>query len=56
MTVTELAQRARDGREALVEMAYRGILLATAAMAVRNLVILGLLSTPALLAAAGRSG
>lgn len=56
VTVTELSQRARDGSEALTDMAYRGILLATAAMAVRNLVILGLLSAPALVAAAGPLG
>ena len=53
VTVTELSQRARDGRAALIDTAYRGILLSTGAMAVRNLVVLGLLSTPALLAAAG---
>lgn len=56
VTVTELSQRASDGRAALIEMAYRGILLATAAMAVRNLVILGLLSMSALLAAVGSLG
>ena len=52
VTVTELAQRARDGRAALLDMAYRGILLATGAMAVRNVVLLGLLAVPALVVAA----
>jgi uncharacterized membrane protein (DUF4010 family) len=40
----------------MLDTAYRGILLSTAAMAVRNLVVLGLLSIPALLAAAGPLG
>lgn len=52
VTVTELAQRARDGHAALLDMAYRGILLATGAMAVRNVLLLGLLAVPALLTAA----
>ena len=52
VTVTELATRAREGGEALVGMAYRGILLATAAMAVRNLLLLGIFAATALVGAA----
>jgi uncharacterized membrane protein (DUF4010 family) len=44
VTVTELATHAREGNQQLVEAAYRGIALATAAMLVRNGIILGLLA------------
>lgn len=49
VTVTELTQRARiaDGR--LSDVTYRGVVLATAAMLVRNAVILGLIAPLALL-------
>lgn len=43
VTVTEPSPRARAGRAALMDLAYRGILLSTGAMAVRNLVVLGIL-------------
>jgi uncharacterized membrane protein (DUF4010 family) len=52
VTVTELAQRVRETDGRLADAAYRGVLLATAAMATRNALLLGLLSLPALLAAA----
>jgi uncharacterized membrane protein (DUF4010 family) len=51
VTVTELAKRVRDSGEALVEVAQRGVVLATIAMVVRNSVILGLLCPLALRAA-----
>lgn len=51
VTVTELAERVRtaDGRYSAV--AYRGTMLATAAMLVRNAILLGLIAPAALLAA-----
>jgi uncharacterized membrane protein (DUF4010 family) len=52
VTVAELGARARETGGRLADLAYRGVLLATAAMAVRNAVILGLLTTRALTAAA----
>ena len=52
VTVTELANRARSMGAALSDFTYRGIVLATAAMLLRNGVILGILAPSALLAAA----
>lgn len=46
-TVTELATRVREGSGQLGEVAYRGIVLSTAAMLVRNGIILGLLAPEA---------
>lgn len=54
VTVTELTQRARTYGGALVQVTYRGVILATAAMLVRNAVILGLLA-PTVLIASGIS-
>ena len=47
VTVTELASRVRESDGALRDSAYRGIVLATAAMLVRNGIILGLLAPEA---------
>jgi len=44
ITVSELAGRVATGGDAAVPAAYRGILLATAAMITRNIVLLALLS------------
>ena len=52
VTVTELAGRARTSTGLLTDFTYRGIVLATAAMVLRNAVILGILAPPALLPAA----
>jgi uncharacterized membrane protein (DUF4010 family) len=52
VTVTELANRARSMGASLSDFTYRGIVLATAAMLLRNAVILGILAPAALLAAA----
>jgi len=52
VTVAELANRARASDGRLSDVAFRGVVLATAAMLIRNAVILGLLSPPALLASA----
>ena len=46
-TVTELATRVREGNGQLADVAYRGIVLSTAAMLVRNGIILGLLAPEA---------
>jgi uncharacterized membrane protein (DUF4010 family) len=51
VTVTELAVRARESNGILQDEAYRGVLLATCAMAVRNAVLLGIVATAALFAA-----
>jgi len=51
VTVTELAVRSRESSGILQDEAYRGVLLATCAMAVRNAVLLGIVATAALLAA-----
>ncbi|HEX4386918.1 MAG TPA: DUF4010 domain-containing protein [Myxococcales bacterium] len=51
VTVTELAVRERESNGILQDEAYRGVLLATCAMAVRNAVLLGIVATAALLAA-----
>ncbi|MFE8598382.1 MgtC/SapB family protein [Archangium violaceum] len=48
VTVTEMANRVRETEGRLQEVAYRGVMLATAAMALRNAVLLGLLSYKAL--------
>lgn len=48
VTVTELANRVRQVTGKLVDVVYRGVMLATAAMALRNAVLLGLLSLGAL--------
>jgi uncharacterized membrane protein (DUF4010 family) len=52
VTVTELAGRVRDTGGQLAAMAYQGVLLSTAAMIVRNLVLLGILAPPTLIGAA----
>lgn len=52
VTVTELAHRTKSSEGRLSDFAYRGIILATAAMLLRNAVILGILAPRALLAAA----
>ncbi len=52
VTVSELAERVRETGGRLATVAYRGVLLATAAMIVRNAVLLGVLTIPALLVAA----
>jgi uncharacterized membrane protein (DUF4010 family) len=44
VTITELATRAREGDERIVEAAYRGTVLATAAMLVRNGILLAVLA------------
>jgi len=49
VTVTELTRRARAANGQLSDITYRGIVLATIAMLVRNAVILGLLAPLALL-------
>jgi uncharacterized membrane protein (DUF4010 family) len=49
VTVTELTQRARAANGKLADVTYRGVVLATAAMLIRNAVILGLLAPLALL-------
>jgi uncharacterized membrane protein (DUF4010 family) len=49
VTVTELSQRASTAGGRLSGVTYRGVVLATAAMLVRNTVILGLLAPAALL-------
>src|SRR5882724_1213851 len=51
VTVTELAMRAKESDGSLRDEAYRGVLLATCAMAVRNAVLLGIVATAALLVA-----
>lgn len=52
VTVTELASRTKSSGAALSDFTYRGIILATAAMLLRNGVILGILAPTALLSAA----
>jgi uncharacterized membrane protein (DUF4010 family) len=49
VTVTELTQLARSAGGQLSDVTYRGVVLATAAMLIRNAVILGLLAPIALL-------
>jgi uncharacterized membrane protein (DUF4010 family) len=50
VTVTELASRASSSQGSLGPLAFRGIVLTTAAMLLRNAVILGILAPRALLA------
>jgi len=52
VTIVDLAQRVQEYGQRFVGVAYRGVVLATAAMLVRNAIFLGLLSLPALAAAA----
>jgi uncharacterized membrane protein (DUF4010 family) len=52
VTVTELADRVHSSSGQLVEVTRRGVILATAAMLVRNAVLLGILSPTALWSAA----
>jgi uncharacterized membrane protein (DUF4010 family) len=52
VTVTEMASRVRETGDKLVDVAYRGVVLSTAAMVVRNTVLLGLLASSVLLASA----
>lgn len=54
VTVTELSSRVADLGAGLVAVAYRGILLSVAAMAVRNALVLGILR-PSALAVSGVS-
>src|SRR5579884_102265 len=49
VTVTELAARTRETGGRLAEVAYRGVLLSTAAMAIRNAVLLVILAAGVLL-------
>ncbi len=53
VTVGELASRVRETGGALVEVAYRGVLLSIAAMAIRNALILGIFKPGALAVASG---
>jgi uncharacterized membrane protein (DUF4010 family) len=53
VTVSELATRAAETQGALVDVAYRGVLLSIAAMAARNALILGIFTLPALVVASG---
>jgi uncharacterized membrane protein (DUF4010 family) len=50
VTVTELANRDRESSGRLGDMTYRGVVLATTAMTVRNAALLGLLAPRALVA------
>jgi uncharacterized membrane protein (DUF4010 family) len=52
VTVAELTERARTNNDTFTHVAYRGVILATTAMLVRNAVILGLLAPLALINAA----
>src|SRR5580704_13741370 len=56
VTVTELASRVGEAGAGLEPVAYRGIMLSVAAMAIRNAVILGIFKPSALLVAAGSLG
>src|SRR6266404_8002689 len=49
VTVTELTQRARSYDSELAEVTYRGVIFATAAMLIRNAVILGFFAPAVLL-------
>jgi uncharacterized membrane protein (DUF4010 family) len=44
VTVTELSERTRESDGRLADVAYRGVLLSTAAMAVRNAILLAILA------------
>lgn len=56
VTVSELARRVRETQGHLTEAAYRGVLLATAAMVVRNAFLLAILATSVLTASAPALG
>lgn len=56
VTVTELAARVREAPVALSDVGYRGIILATIAMSLRNALVLGILALPALVYAAPALG
>jgi uncharacterized membrane protein (DUF4010 family) len=51
VAVAELANRVRETGEAFSNLAFRGVLLATSAMILRNSVVLAILSHRALLTA-----
>ncbi len=52
VTVSELSSRVSETGGALVDVAYRGVLLSVAAMAIRNALILGIFKPAALVVAA----
>ena len=54
--MTELSTRLAEGGQALVGVAYRGIILSVAAMALRNALVLGLLDHRTLLVSASSLG
>jgi uncharacterized membrane protein (DUF4010 family) len=56
VTVSELSSRVSETDGALVDVAYRGVLLSVAAMAVRNALILGIFEPRALFVAAASLG
>ncbi len=56
VTVTELSVRTAEGGQSLVGVAYRGIMLSVAAMALRNALVLGLLAPRTLLVSAACLG
>jgi uncharacterized membrane protein (DUF4010 family) len=56
VTVGELSSRVGDTGDALVNVAYRGVLLSIAAMTTRNALILGIFRPAALFVAAGSLG
>lgn len=56
VTVTELSARVADLGRGVVSVAYRGIMLSTSAMALRNAVVLGLLDPAALVVAGATLG
>jgi uncharacterized membrane protein (DUF4010 family) len=56
VTVSELSSRVSETDGALVDVAYRGVLLSVAAMAVRNALILGIFEPRALFIAAASLG
>jgi uncharacterized membrane protein (DUF4010 family) len=56
VTVTELSVRITEGGQAFVGVAYRGIMLSVAAMALRNALVLGLLAPRTLLISAASLG
>jgi uncharacterized membrane protein (DUF4010 family) len=56
VTVTELSDRVHSSSGKLVEVTFRGVVLATAAMLVRNAIILALLAPSAFLSAAPTIG
>ena len=56
VTVSELSSRVDETDGALLDVAYRGVLLSIAAMTARNALILGIFKPPVLLVAAGSLG